>query len=56
MANEKLKKTQETEESEIIRLVENTMLLTMSAHTTVKKSLKKNNCHFIFILFCTVLC
>jgi len=53
MANEKLEQTQEAEESEIIRFVENTMLVTMSAHITVKTSLKKNKCHILsyFALF-----
>lgn len=51
MANEKLEQTQEAEESEIIRLLENTMLVTMSAHITVKTSLKKNNCHYILSYF-----
>jgi hypothetical protein len=51
MASEKLEQTQEAEESEIIRLVENTMLVTMSAHITVKTSLKKNKCYYILSYF-----
>jgi hypothetical protein len=51
MANKKLEQTQEAEESEIICLVENTMLVNMSAHITVKTSMKKNNNHYIYIFF-----
>jgi hypothetical protein len=36
MADEKVEKTHEAEESDTIRLVENAMLVTMSAHITVK--------------------
>jgi len=50
VADEKLKLRRQKSQI-LIHLVENTMLVIMSAHITVKISLKKNNCHYILSYF-----